>query len=209
MISPLLAQPFASPPAPPFAKPDEGIAALVHAIGAKKPGAERELVERFSAHVQRLLTRTLGPGPDVEDLMQEAFFRVFQRLHKVDPPDALPGYVTTVTILVAREALRKRRRSRWLSFFGGDDLAELGSGGDDVPEDVRTFYGAMNKIPAHSQLCISLRYIEGMGLEEMAVAMELSLASVKRHLKRAEDELVVVLGKGDRNVAPWLRGAVR
>ena len=41
-----------------------------------------------------LLTRMLGPGPDIDDLMQEVLFRVFSRLHKVHPPDALPGFVT-------------------------------------------------------------------------------------------------------------------
>lgn len=143
--------------------------------------------------------------------MQEVFFRVFQRLHKIDPPEAVAGYVTSVTVLVAREALRKRRRSRWLSFFASDDLAEMGGarGGVDVPEDVRAFYGALGKVSAHAQLCITLRYVEGMGLEEMGTAMELSLASVKRHLKRAEDDLVGVLGVDEQTVAPWLRGAVR
>ena len=184
----------------------------MRAIAENRPGAERMLVERFKAHVQRLLTRTLGPGPDVEDLMQEVFFRVFQRLHKVHPPDALPGYVTSVSVLVAREALRKRRRSRWLSFFASDDLAEIGGargGAVDVPEDVRAFYGALGKVSAHAQLCITLRYVEGMGLEEMGTAMELSLASVKRHLKRAEDDLVAILGDDEHAVAPWLRGAMR
>lgn len=196
---------------PAFVPGDEGPAALVRAIAESRPGAERALVDRFKAHVQRLLTRTLGPGPDVEDLMQEVFFRVFQRLHKIHPPDALPGYVTSVSVLVAREALRKRRRSRWLSFFASDDLAEMSGarGGLDVPDDVRAFYGAMGKVSVHAQLCITLRYVEGMGLEEMATAMEMSLATVKRHLKKAEEDLVAVLGVDELTVAPWLRGAVR
>ena len=196
---------------PPFVQTDEGLESVVRAIAQKRPGADRILVDRFKGHIARLLRRTLGPGPDVDDLMQEVLFRVFQRLHKIDPPDALPGYVTAVTVLVAREALRKRRRSRWLSFFSSDDLAEMTSarGTEDVPEDVRSFYDAMSKLATHSRLCITLRYVEGMGLEEMGAAMDLSLATVKRHLKRGEEELLAVLGKDELHVAPWLRGAVR
>ena len=196
---------------PPFVQSDEGLESVVRAIAQKRPGADRILVDRFKGHIARLLRRTLGPGPDVDDLMQEVLFRVFQRLHKIDPPDALPGYVTAVTVLVAREALRKRRRSRWLSFFSSDDLAEMTSarGTEDVPEDVRSFYDAMSKLATHSRLCITLRYVEGMGLEEMGAAMDLSLATVKRHLKRGEEELLAVLGKDELHVAPWLRGAVR
>lgn len=190
----------------------EGSAALIEAIAQKRPGAEKLLVDRFKNHVFRLLTRMLGPGPDIEDLLQEALFRVFQRLHKVDPPDALPGYVTTVTVLVAREALRKRRRSRWLSFFSSHDLAELSSmagGTTDVPEDVRAFYQALSKLPEQSQVCVTLRHVEGMGLQEIADATNVSLATIKRHIQRAEEELVSVLGKTDASAAPWLRGEGR
>lgn len=190
---------------------EEGLESLVRAIGAKRPGAERILVDRFKGLIARLLTRMLGPGPDIDDLMQEVLFRVFRRLHKVDPPDALPGYVTSVTVLVAREAIRKRKRSSWLSFFSTDDLADMTSarGSEDVPDDVRSFYEAMSKLETHSRLCITLRYVEGMGLEEMGAAMDLSLATVKRHLKRGEEELTAVLGTDEQHVAPWLRGAVR
>ena len=191
--------------------PEEGFTGLLRDIAEGRPGADRILVDRFKAHVRRLLTRTLGPGPDIDDLLQEVLFRVFQRLHRVDPPDALPGYVTSVAVLVAREALRKRRRARWLTFFTSDDIETMTSarGAEDVPEDVRAFYGAVSKVSAHSQLCITLRYVEGMGLEEMAAAMDLSLATAKRHLQRAEAEFVALLGEDEQHVAPWLRGALR
>jgi RNA polymerase sigma-70 factor, ECF subfamily len=190
---------------------ERSCADLVRAIADGRPGADRELVARFQAHARRLLIRTLGPGPDVDDLLQEVFFRVFQRLHKIEPPDALPGYVTTVTLLVAREALRKRRRARWLSFLGGDELASLTEhrGAEAVPEDVRAFYGALGKVSAQAQLLITLRYVEGMRLEEVGAALDLSLATVKRHLTRAEADLTALLGDDDVSVAPWLRGALR
>lgn len=188
-------------------RPDFG--RLIQAIGASDRHAERELVERFKGHVRRLLVRTLGPGPEIDDLMQEALFRVFRRLSKVHPPDALPGYVTSVTILVAREALRKRRRARWLSFFTTEDLAEAARGAEDIPEDVRAFYASLGKLSEHAQLAITLRYVEGMGLEEMAVAMDVSLATVKRHLKQAEESFVATLGDEEHATAPWLRGVAR
>lgn len=186
----------------------EGIARLLDDVVAQRPGADRELVDRFKHHVARLLVRMLGPGPDVDDLLQEVMFRVFRRLHKVDPPDALPGYVTAITVLVARETIKKRRRSRWLSFFSNDVLAEMTAkhGADDVPEDVRAFYDALAKLSDHDQVCITLRHVEGMGLEEVAVAVGVSLATIKRHLQRAEAQLLDVLGHDGRGVAPWTRG---
>lgn len=190
---------------------EDGFDHVLRAIAEKRPGADRVLVDRFKGHVRRLLTRMLGPGPDIDDLMQEALFRVFARLSRVHPPEALPGFVTSVTVLVAREALRKRRRARWLSFFASEDLAEIGGrrGSADVPEDVRAFYGALSKVSVHSQLCVTLRYVEGMQLEELAKALDVSLASAKRHLKKAEEEVMALLGEDETGALPWLRGAVR
>lgn len=191
----------------------EGFSALVADIAARKPGADRILVDRFKAHIRRLLTRMLGPGPDIEDLLQESLFRVFQRLHRVVPPDALPGYVSSVTVLVAREALRKRKRARWLSFFSSEDLADLASSAvaADVPEDVRSFYDVLARLPAQSQLCVTLRHVEGMELKELADVTGVSLATAKRHLQRAEQELTELLGNDEPYVAPRaaLRGEAR
>ena len=182
---------------------------LIEDVTAGRRGADRELVDRFKAHVRRLLVRMLGPGPDIDDLLQEVLFRVFRRLHKVHPPDALPGFVTSVTVLVAREALRKRRRARWLSFFTSEDLVEAARGAEDIPEDVRSFYATLGKLSEYAQLAITLRYVEGMGLEEMATAMDVSLATVKRHLKQAEESFVAMSGEGESGATPWLRGAMR
>jgi NAD(P) transhydrogenase subunit beta len=44
----------------------DGFDVVLRAIAEKRPGADRVLVDRFKVHVRRLLTRMLGPGPDVD-----------------------------------------------------------------------------------------------------------------------------------------------
>lgn len=180
-----------------------GFAAIIADIAARKPGADKILVDRFKGHVRKLLMRVLGPGPDLDDLLQEVLFRVFQRLDKVVPPEALPGYVSAVTVFVAREELRRRKRARWLSFFSNADLADVASRVvvPQVSEDVRAFYGVLAKLSAQSQLCVTLRHIEGMELKEMAEATGVSLATTKRHLQRAEQELSALLDQDPLSVA--------
>lgn len=148
-------------------------------------GAERTLVENYRAHVTRLLARTLGPVHEVEDLAQEVFFRVFRKLHTVSPPEALPGFVTGVTINVAREALRKRRRARWLKFLGSETLDEVPVA-DEPSGQVLAFYRAVASLSPDHQLFLTLRYVEGMGLSEVAAATGVSLATTKRRLRDAE-----------------------
>jgi RNA polymerase sigma-70 factor (ECF subfamily) len=182
---------------------------LLRDVAEGRPGAERALVDRFKSHVRRLLARTLGPGPDVDDRLQEVLMRVFARLHRVEPPEALPGFVTQVTIFVAREELRRRRRARWLSFFASDDLAAMGGGAEDLSEDVRAFYRALSKVSDEAHLLVTLRHVEGMSLGEIAEHLSISLATVKRHLARAESDVLEKLGIEDTSTAPWMRGAFR
>jgi hypothetical protein len=50
--------------------------------------------------------------------------------------------------------------------------------------------------------------VEGMALLELAGAMSVSLATAKRHLQRAETELLALLGEDGQHIAPWLRSGL-
>ena len=103
-----------------------------------------------------------------------------------------------------------QRRARWLSFFSSSDLAEMASASPDIPDEVRSFYEIVGRLKEQSQLYVTLRYVEGMRLEELATAMEVSLATAKRHLQKAEMEFTTLLGTDEApHVAPWLRGVAR
>ncbi len=50
---------------------------------------------------------------------------------------------------------------------------------------LRRLYSLLDRLSTRERLVLVLRHIEGMTLEEIAEAMELSLATVKRGLRRA------------------------
>ena len=58
-------------------------------------------------------------------VVQDVFARVFSRIDDVREPAALKPFITSVTVFVAREAIRKKRRHRWLAFFASDELPEI------------------------------------------------------------------------------------
>src|SRR5450755_3191765 len=79
--------------------------AFVEALRARDPWAERALLEDFTPNVAGILHRLLGGGADLDDLTQEAFIRVLSRIDDLRDPAALPGFVTSTTVYVAREAI--------------------------------------------------------------------------------------------------------
>lgn len=154
--------------------------------GAKS--AERELVALFWPRIGRTLLRVLGSSSEIDDLTQEVLIRVFARLDRVRDAASLRPFVTSTTVFVARETLRRRARKRWLVFTAPAELPEieLPNATPEVRRAVEAFYRVLAKLPVDERVAFSLRYIEGMELTEVAWASEVSLSTIKRRLKAAE-----------------------
>src|SRR5262249_46295935 len=138
--------------------------------------------ERYAPLVHRIVSRAIGPDAEVEDVTQEIFYRLFSRIGTLRKPEALRSFVISFAIRIVKWELRRRRARRWLT------LSETG----DVPEEqltvmdaesryaLRRLYAMLDRLSTRERLVLVLRHIEGMTLEEIAEAMELSLATVKR-----------------------------
>ena len=148
--------------------------------GAKS--AERELVALFWPRIGRTLMHVLGSSSEIDDLTQEVFIRVFARLDRVRDAASLRPFVTSTTVFVARETLRRRARKRWLVFTAPAELPdiELPNATPEARRAVEAFYRVLAKLPLDERVAFSLRYVEGMELTEVAWATEVSLSTVKR-----------------------------
>lgn len=162
-------------------------ATLIGKLCEGEPWAERTFLERYSVHVERILTRILGGHPDLDDLTQEVFVRAFERLDELREPLALRAWLTAIAVFVAREAIRKKRRRRWLLFLPAEATPEIEV--DAAPLEaraaLRTFYEVVASLDANRRIAFTLRFVEGMDLREIAEACDVSLATIKRWIKSA------------------------
>lgn len=184
--------------------PEISAAVRLRDLIARKPAAEKWLLDAHGAQVERVLFRILGHESGLEDLVQEVFVRVFARIETVRDAEALKGFITSVAVFVARETLRKKRRHGWLRFFATEDLPEPPSESPtEAREAVREFYAALDKLDLDERLAFTLRIVEGMELTEVASACGASLATIKRRLSRAEKSFVEQCGKSEV-LSDWL-----
>src|SRR3954471_19679408 len=116
-------------PLPAAALSDSDDATLARALIARDPRAPRVLWQRFAPMVFRMLRRTLGADHDLDDLAQEVFLCVFEKVRALREPKALKAFVISVTSLTMRHELRRRWVRRWVRLSGKTDDAELGVGG--------------------------------------------------------------------------------
>jgi RNA polymerase sigma-70 factor (ECF subfamily) len=181
-------EPQASPQAPAGQEPETSEAALIRRLCAGDPWAERALVERYTAHVDRILMRILGGHPDLDDLTQEVFVRAFERLDELHDPPALGRWLAAIAVFVAREAIRRKKRRRWLVFLPAEATPEI-----EVPAAslearaaLRAFYEVVDGLDADQRIAFTLRFVEGLSLGEIAEMCDVSLATIKRRIKSAE-----------------------
>jgi len=149
--------------------------------------AQTVVFRQYREAVQRVLTRILRDPQDVADALQDTFIKVFRSASHVKDPRALRVWVLRVAESVGLDEFRRRRRSRERGMV---DVERLVLPAPGAPPEVRgalqDTYRVLACLPDHERVIFSMRFLEGRELAKIADACELSLATVKRRLGRAE-----------------------
>jgi len=168
--------------------------------------AQNEIFRHNATRVAGILANMLGIRQDLADGVHDVFVVVFRDLRRLRDASQLRAWITAIAVNKARQALRTRRRRRWLSFVSPDDLDEVAEPERDPAHGVavQATYEILEELPAEERIVFALRYIEGMELEELAQACGVSLATAKRRLHRARERF---LGRAarDERLGEWVR----
>jgi len=168
-----------------------GDAALVAALQRGERVARAALVERFEPLVERWVAGALGVDAELPDVIQDVFVAAFQGIHALKDPGALRTWMATLAVFTARGRIRRRRRWRWIRFLAPEDVPEVPvRPRADSYEAVRATYAVLDGLPADERLAFTLRFVSEMQLTEVAAACQVSLATIKRRLSRAERHFV-------------------
>jgi RNA polymerase sigma-70 factor (ECF subfamily) len=192
------------------AMPESTDADLVAAWGRGNPSASSAIWGRFYPLVRRVLCRSMGPGQDVDDLIQEVFLRLFRKLPSLRDPAALRSFVLSIATHVVQGELRGRWFRRWLGLSSDGKLPE-GTADDpdhEAREALDRFYGILDRLSAKDRATFVLRHVEELELTDVAGALGVSLATVKRRLPRVTKR-VFALAAGDPVLAGYLSRAGR
>lgn len=180
---------------------------LARALIAREAWAIPATWNRFAPIVYRIASRALGRETDAEDVTQEVFFRLFARVHTLKEPSAFRSFVVSFAIRIVKWELR-RQRARWFVHLADSgELPDAPASGDDAEsrQVLRRFYAILDHLAPRDRLVFSLRYLEAMTLEEVALAMSLSLSTVKRSVSRASARVEAWIAS-DRDLVTFFEG---
>lgn len=191
--------------APALADADD--AGLARALIAKDRAAPRVAWTRFSPLVRRILRRSLGPQHDIEDIVQDVFLCLFERVHTLRDPVALKAFIIAITVRTARYEIRRARVRRWVGLSRTAELPDLRVVNADTSSQhaLINFYQTLNRINERDRTAFVLRFVEGMEAAEVAAALDVSVPTARRCFTRAW-ERVTFFARRDPFLVDYLSG---
>jgi RNA polymerase sigma-70 factor (ECF subfamily) len=162
--------------------------------------AFRRIVERYIDEVSRTVTGMLGAGPEIDDVVQEVFIKLHRSLHTFRGEAALKTFVIRMAINKSLDALRRRKRMRWLQPWSHDDpweppAEDASDARMDREEDLAYLRKAVNQLPEGQRAVVILRLIEDYSTEETALILDIPYGTVLSRLKRGVDKLKTMTRK--------------
>jgi len=160
------------------------------ARAAKGDGrAFRTLAERHGGAALRLARRILGNEAMAEDVVQDAFLRVWINAPRWRPEAA---FRTWLYRIVVNLCLNARRRAVDLPLEAAEHVADPGRAPDEQlglhQRDAR-LAAAIEALPQRQRAAIVLTYQEGLSNAEAADVLETSVSGVETLLVRAKRAL--------------------
>ena len=150
--------------------------------------AFEELVRRRQSSVRNLMRRCCGDVTLADDLAQQVFLQVWQKIHSLKKANAIGAWLKRVAVTVWLQYLRKNDALRGADELSETDIAQKDSSGVDMDLDL-----ALSTLPTAVRLCIVLSYQEGMTHSEIARITDTPLGTVKSHIKRGSQRLQQIL----------------
>ena len=153
------------------------------------PDALGELIGRYQHRLYRYLLR-LAPEA-AEDLFQQTWLRVVESIRHYDPRRGFDSWLFAIAHNLAIDHLRRRAPAS-LDEPGEDRLAAHAPDALERLLDAErraAVAAAMSGLPSPYRETLSLRFEEGMKLEEIAETLGVPLATVKSRLRRGLEAL--------------------
>ena len=176
--------------------------ALLDRLKRRDPQALAELYDRYGRLVFALVLRIVRDKGIAEDLVQETFLRVWNRVHSVDSEKGSLG--PWLLAIGRNRALDYLRSSAGRDRASAVELDETGQAalfreiepGILMSDQLRRVKQALEKMAPNYRTVMELAYFEGLSQSEMSAKMGQPLGTIKTWVRTAlqslRDELGVV-----------------
>ncbi len=141
------------------------------------------LVRRHQRVVYSLSLRMLSDPHRAEDLAQEVFLQLHRRLALIESDAHLVFWLRKVTTHLAIDRLRQEHRHAAFPLEDEPDIADESAEADPLLQ--RNLEELIAQLPPAARAVVLLRFQEDMDPVDIAETLEMSVNTVKSHLRRS------------------------
>ena len=165
---------------------------LVEACQRGDQEARRELYERTSPRIYRLLLRMTGCPDTAFDLAQDTYVKAFTSIARFDGRSTTGTWLYRLAVNEALQHLRRKRTARQ-ALRDRDPAGVLPGDGTVLRLDMTA---ALASLGGFDRALLLLRSQEGLDYRTMAAVLECAEGTIASRLNRARDKLRELLGEG-------------
>ena len=148
-----------------------------------------ELVSRYEQRLIRVIYRFVDDWFLAEDLAQDTFIRVYERLHQFDASRRFGPWLMRVGVNLALDYLRKQKRRGFWSLFSESNSEKPPDPGVPDPQEQmelnQEIRAVLNQIPENYRTVLILRDLEGFSSSEVAAILHRKEATIRWRLAEA------------------------
>ncbi len=158
--------------------------------------AMKVLIARWHPRLGRLAWRLTGERDAAQDIVQDAWLAIVRGLRRLDDPARFRSWAYRIVTNKCADWTRRRVVQR----SAAEDLraaAVSGSGSSssdaESTDPVIRIRDALAKLPSEQRAVLSLHYLDGIGVAEIARTLDVPEGTVKSRLYHARSRLKHVL----------------
>jgi len=162
------------------------------------------LVIKYQSRIQRLIGRMVRDVDLVEDIAQETFIRAYRALHQFRGDAQFYTWLYRIAVNTAKKSLMELKHAPTVldgGFQASDEEDETSQSRnepttEETPESVLAakeiagvVNAAMEALPEDLRQAVTLREIEGLSYDEIAVIMNCPIGTVRSRIFRAREAI--------------------
>jgi RNA polymerase sigma factor (sigma-70 family) len=159
--------------------------------------AQFQLYKLYYKPMYNTCLRIVNDKIEAEDVMQEAFFACFKKLHSYDGEVSFGAWLKKIVINKSLDFIKKKK----IEFEPIDNTIYKIVNQEDISEDdeeiikneLNKIKNAIQKLADGYRIVISLYLLEGYDHEEIAEILNISSSSSRSQLVRAKKKLLELL----------------
>ncbi len=133
----------------------------------------------------RVAKTLLYSDADCADAIQEAIVKAFSKLHTLQQDQYAKTWLIKILMNECYSIMRKEKRMVSLEDYN----QKISSEGAVEKSDYSELYEAIYRLPEQTKAAVTLYYLEGYSVKEIAGILDCSESAVKNRLLRARNQL--------------------